>query len=62
LVSMLSGFADSPVLVPNYRKIPKHSICEAIDDCYDGYWWLRRKAISRIRSCWPAIRLVVILP
>jgi monoterpene epsilon-lactone hydrolase len=43
LVSMLSNFADSPVLVPNYRKIPKHSIQEAIDDCYDGYRWLRRK-------------------
>jgi monoterpene epsilon-lactone hydrolase len=43
LVSMLSGFADSPILVPNYRKIPKHSIREAIDDCYDGYRWLRRK-------------------
>jgi acetyl esterase/lipase len=43
LVSMLSGFADAPVLVPNYRKIPKHSIREAVDDCYDGYRWLRRK-------------------
>ncbi len=43
LVSMLSSFADSPVLVPNYRKIPKHSISEAIDDCYDGYRWLRQK-------------------
>lgn len=43
LVSMLSSFADSPVLVPNYRKIPKHSISEAIDDCYDGYQWLRRQ-------------------
>ena len=43
LVSRLSRFADSPVLVPNYRKIPKHSISEAIDDCYDGYRWLRRK-------------------
>ena len=43
LVSMLSSFADSPVLVPNYRKIPKHSIREAIDDCYHGYRWLRRK-------------------
>ena len=43
LVSMLSGFADSPILVPNYRKIPKHSIREAIDDCYDGYRWLCRK-------------------
>ena len=43
LVSMLSNFADSPVLVPNYRKLPKHSITEALDDCYDGYRWLRRK-------------------
>jgi acetyl esterase/lipase len=43
LVSMPSSFADSPVLVPNYRKIPKHSISEAIDDRYDGYRWLRRK-------------------
>ncbi|MCV7395016.1 alpha/beta hydrolase [Mycobacterium paraseoulense] len=43
LVTMLSLFADSPVLVPNYRKIPKHSISDAIDDCHDGYRWLRRK-------------------
>lgn len=43
LVSILSGFADSPVLVPNYRKLPKHSISDAVDDCYDGYLWLRRK-------------------
>jgi monoterpene epsilon-lactone hydrolase len=43
LVSMLSSFADSPVLVPNYRKIPRYSISEAMDDCYDGYQWLRRK-------------------
>jgi acetyl esterase/lipase len=43
LVSMLSDFADSPVLVPNYRKLPKHSISDAIDDCYDGYMWLRGK-------------------
>ncbi|MGD1346688.1 alpha/beta hydrolase fold domain-containing protein [Mycobacterium seoulense] len=43
LVSTLSNFADSPVLIPNYRKIPKHSINDAIDDCYDGYSWLRRK-------------------
>lgn len=43
LVSMLSSFADSPVLVPNYRKIPKHSISDAVGDCYDSYSWLRRK-------------------
>ncbi|OBI50764.1 alpha/beta hydrolase [Mycobacterium sp. E796] len=43
LVTMLSRFADSPVLVPNYRKIPKHSVSDAVDDCYDGYSWLRRQ-------------------
>lgn len=37
----LSKFADSPVLVVDYRLIPKHSIAHAIDDCYDGYRWLR---------------------
>src|SRR6201984_2937927 len=37
----LPKYADSPVLVMNYRMLPKHSIGEAIDDCYDGYRWLR---------------------
>lgn len=37
----LSKFADSPVLVVDYRLIPKHSIGMALDDCYDGYKWLR---------------------
>jgi epsilon-lactone hydrolase len=41
LVTALSKFADAPVLALNYRKIPKHSIGEAIEDCYDGYRWLR---------------------
>jgi acetyl esterase/lipase len=41
LVTTLSKYADTPVLVMNYRMIPKHSIGEAIDDCYDGYRWLR---------------------
>jgi len=41
LVTMLSKHADSPVLLMNYRMMPKHSIGEAIDDCYDGYQWLR---------------------
>src|ERR1700742_4422931 len=41
LVTKLSNYADSPVLVMNYRTLPKHSIGEAIDDCYDGYRWLR---------------------
>ena len=43
LVTALSRFADSPVLVVNYRMIPKHSIGQAIDDCYDAYKWLRLK-------------------
>ena len=41
LVTELSKYADTPVLVMNYRMLPKHSIGEAIDDCYDGYRWLR---------------------
>jgi acetyl esterase/lipase len=41
LVELLSQFADSPVLVVNYRLMPKHSIGMALDDCYDGYRWLR---------------------
>jgi len=43
LVQMLSKYADSPVLVVNYRMIPKHSIGQALDDCYDAYKWLRLK-------------------
>jgi acetyl esterase/lipase len=43
LVTALSKFADSPVLVVNYRMIPKHSVGMAIDDCYDAYKWLRLK-------------------
>jgi acetyl esterase/lipase len=43
LVTALSRFADSPALVVNYRMIPKHSIGQALDDCYDAYQWLRLK-------------------
>jgi len=43
LVTALSGYADSPVLVVNYRTIPKHSVGMALDDCYDAYKWLRLK-------------------
>ncbi len=43
LVESLSKFADSPVLVVNYRMIPKHSVGQALDDCYDAYKWLRLK-------------------
>ncbi|GFG67128.1 esterase [Mycobacterium kubicae] len=41
LVELLSKFADAPVLVVNYRLMPKHSIGMALDDCHDGYRWLR---------------------
>ncbi|ORX08270.1 alpha/beta hydrolase fold domain-containing protein [Mycobacterium szulgai] len=41
LVELLSKFADSPILVVNYRLMPKHSIGMALDDCHDGYGWLR---------------------
>jgi acetyl esterase/lipase len=43
LVSTLSEDADAPVLVVRYRLLPKHSIGAAIEDCYDGYQWLRRQ-------------------
>lgn len=41
IVTAISRFAESPVLVVNYRLIPKYSIDMALDDCYDGYRWLR---------------------
>jgi acetyl esterase/lipase len=41
IVNALSKFADSPVLVANYRLIPKHSVGQALDDCHDAYRWLR---------------------
>lgn len=41
VVNAVSRFADAPALVVNYRLIPKHSIGQALDDCYDGYQWLR---------------------
>ncbi len=43
LVTTLSKYADSPVLVVEYRMIPKYSIADAVDDCYDAYRWLRRQ-------------------
>lgn len=43
LVTQLSKYADSPVLVVEYRMIPKNSIADAVDDCYDSYRWLRRQ-------------------
>lgn len=41
LITALSRFSDCPVLVVNYRMIPKASVGQALDDCYDGYQWLR---------------------
>jgi acetyl esterase/lipase len=46
LVTALSHYADSPVLVVNYRTIPKHSVGMALDDCYDAYQWLRLKGYA----------------
>jgi acetyl esterase/lipase len=43
LVEALSKFADSPVLVVNYRMVPTHAIGQAVDDCHDAYKWLRLK-------------------
>ena len=54
LVEALSKFADSPVLVVNYRLLPKHSVGMALDDCYDAYQWLRLHGYRPTRSCWPA--------
>jgi len=41
VVNAISRFAESPVLVVNYRLIPKHPIGMALDDCHDAYRWLR---------------------
>jgi acetyl esterase/lipase len=46
IVNALSKFADSPVLVVNYRLIPKHSVGMALDDCHDAYRWLRLRGYS----------------
>src|SRR5947209_14326202 len=46
LVEALSKFADSPVLVVNYRLLPKHSIGMAVNDCHDAYRWLRLRGFQ----------------
>jgi len=46
LITTLSKHADCPALAVNYRKIPAHSVGAAIDDCYDGYQWLRRQGYA----------------
>lgn len=41
VVTALSIFADAPILVANYRLLPKHSVGMALEDCHDAYQWLR---------------------
>ncbi|WP_199255289.1 alpha/beta hydrolase [Mycolicibacterium mengxianglii] len=41
IVTTLSTAADAPVLVVNYRMVPKHTVGMAVDDCQDAYNWLR---------------------
>ena len=36
IVTTLSTAADAPVLVVNYRMIPKHTVGMAVDDCRDA--------------------------
>jgi acetyl esterase/lipase len=43
VVEAISKFADSPVLVVNYRLLPKHSVGMALQDCHDAYRWLRQR-------------------
>ncbi|BBX95343.1 lipase LipU [Mycobacterium lacus] len=43
LADMLSKFADSPILVADYRLVPKHTVGMALDDCHDAYRWLRSR-------------------
>lgn len=47
VVTAISRYADSPVLVVNYRLIPKHSVGMAVDDCYDAYRWLRQRGYQQ---------------
>ncbi|MBI3217352.1 MAG: alpha/beta hydrolase [Mycobacterium sp.] len=46
IAAALSKYADSPVLVVNYRLIPKHSVGMAVDDCHDAYRWLRLRGYA----------------
>lgn len=40
LVSRISASAAAPVLMVDYRTLPDHSICDAVDDGVSGYRWL----------------------
>ncbi|MBL3747103.1 alpha/beta hydrolase [Mycobacteroides abscessus subsp. massiliense] len=46
MVSTISQHADAPCLVVNYRMPPKASLDQAIDDCLDGYRWLRAQGYA----------------
>lgn len=46
VVEAISKFADSPVLVVNYRLLPKHSIGMALDDCQDAYEWAKLRGYN----------------
>jgi len=46
LAEALSAFADSPVLVVNYRLLPRYSIGMALADCHDAYRWVRQRGHS----------------
>jgi acetyl esterase/lipase len=46
IVTTLSTAADAPVLVVNYRMIPKHTVGMAVDDCRDAYAWLRLRGYA----------------
>jgi acetyl esterase/lipase len=46
LVTQISRYADAPVLLVNYRMMPKHSLGQAVQDCHDGYQWLREIGYS----------------
>jgi len=46
LVEALSKFADAPILIVNYRLLPKHSVGMALNDCHDAYRWLREQGFS----------------
>ena len=55
LVTALSRYADCPVLVVNYRMIPKHSVGQALDDVTTPTNGADR-GMSLTRSCSPVIR------
>ena len=46
VVEAISKFADTPVLVVNYRLLPKHSVGMALDDCHDAYQWARLRGYN----------------